>query len=85
MKTVYGRASRSACAKIARNTKIYASSPVLSGYAVCKNLQAVGATSARLWVLRDMFNRLGLGSDCMPAQSLAALEASRCNLLNGRK
>lgn len=81
MKNVYGRPSRCANPKIARNTKIVASSPILSGYAVCKNLEAAGASSARLWVLRDLFNGLGLGSDCSPAQSLAVLESSRRNLV----
>lgn len=66
----YGRPSRAARAQYK-----------VSGYGICRDLECVGASSARMWLVRDALHALGQGSNVLPGQSQAALEASRANVL----
>ena len=53
----------------------------VSGYGICRDLECAGASSARMWLVRDALHALGQGSNVLPGQSLATLEASRANVL----
>ena len=66
----YGRTSRAARAQYN-----------VSGYGICRDLECAGASSARMWLVRDALHALGQGSNVLLGQSLAALEASRANVL----
>lgn len=66
----YGRPSRAARAQYN-----------VSGYSICRDLECAGASSARMWLVRDALHALGQGSNVLVGQSLEALEASRANVL----
>lgn len=53
----------------------------VSGYEICRDLECAGASSARMWLVRDALHALGQGSNVLVGQSLEALEASRANVL----
>lgn len=53
----------------------------VSGYEICRDLECAGASPARMWLVRDALHALGQGSNVLPGQSLATLEASRANVL----
>ena len=67
---LYGRPSRTARAQY-----------TVSGYGICRDLECAGASSARMWLVRDALHALGQGSNVLVGQSLEALEASRANVL----
>ena len=51
------------------------------GYGICRDLECAGASSARMWLVRDALHALPPLQPCSTSQPLAALEASRANVL----